>query len=46
MGGAGGAGILIRERAQLGSPELQAGGQPGAGEVWAWARDDPQQGLD
>ena len=46
MGGGGGAGILIRERAQLGSPELQARGQPGAGEVWAWARDDPQQGLD
>ena len=47
MGGRGGGpGILISEQAQLGSPELQAAGQPGAGGVWAWARDEPQQGLD
>ena len=45
-GRGGGPGLLISEQAQLGSPELQAAGQPGARGVWAWARDEPQQGLD
>ena len=52
-GGGGGPGILIREQAQLGSPELQAAGQPGAGESGhgpgmshsrAWTDDQGWQG--